>query len=220
MKNKKLQLRLFSKTSILFVVLGLSLTAHASFNVLETAEILPAGQNRIGFAPQLYLGNGGGLDTSAYLDIPVDRDMNARFELASGTTDFWASGALKWVPYPDYEKQPAIGVKAQFMVMRDNNSNFYNTQITPLVSKKYQSKIGQIIPYAGLPMTLVYNTSTNNFIMTKLCIGSEWTNRPDFQTGIELGIDLYNGSTSDTYTASTLSVYFNFQFDEKIGFKK
>lgn len=194
--------------------------AHALFGALETAELLSEGQYRVGLAPQLYLGNGGGVDGSAFLDIPVRTDMNSRFEIGTGVTDFWASASLKWVPYPDFEKQPAIGVRGQFIYLRERDINFYNTQIMPLISKKYNSQYGQIIPYAGLPFTLIYEKNTNNFVITKLCLGSEWTIKNDFQAGAELALDLYNGSTQYAYTASTLSVFFNFQFDETIGFKK
>ena len=212
------------KHLVLSFTLTLALTwsplASAFMGVGETAEIIPQGQYRIGFAPQLYMGNGGGVDVGAYLDMNIDTSINSRFELGSGVTQFWASGSLKWVPFPDYERQPAIGGRAVLMYVRDNNQNFFNTQITPIVSKKYDTKIGRMIPYAGLPFTFIYENSVDNFVISKLCFGSEWEVKKDFQTGAELSIDLYNGSTTYGFTATSLTLFFNFQFDEKIGFKK
>ena len=214
-KQLRLTLLFFSLTFIL-----ISKPAKASFGVLETAEILPKGYYRVGLAPQLYLGNGGGLDTSAFLDMNVTSDISSRFELGSGVTDFWASASAKWAPYPDYENQPAMGLRGQFTYLRDNNVSFYNTQITPIISKKYQTSRGLFIPYAGVPFTLIYEKNTNNFMISKLCLGSEWEVTNAFQTGAELSLDLYNGGSAYTFTATTLSVYLNFVFDETIGFKK
>jgi hypothetical protein len=218
MKNN---LRQLSLQLSLMLFLGLfSSSALGAFGLLESAEIIPKGIYRVGLAPQLYLGNGGGVDGSAYLDMNINPDTNTRFEIGTGVTDFWAAASAKWVPFPDYEKQPAIGFRGKLIYMREQNTNLYNTQITPIFSKKYNTEHGLFIPYAGIPMTFIYEKSTNNFMITKLCVGSEWVTNSTFQTGGELSVDLYNGGSAYTFTATALSVYFNFQFDETMGFKK
>jgi hypothetical protein len=205
---------------VFFALISLSQKSNAAFGLLETAEIIPSGIYRVGVAPQLYLGNGGGLDTSAYLDMFVTDSVNSRFEIGSGVSDFWAAASAKWVPYPDYQNQPAMGVRGKLIYMRDADTNFYDTQISPVISKRYVTDKGTFIPYAGLPITYIFEKSTSNFTISKLCFGTEWVSNSAFQAGAELALDLYNGGSAYTYTASTLSLFFNFQFDERIGFKK
>ena len=218
-KHLSFSIRIFV-VSALFGIGFLSSKSFAAFGLLETAEIIPQGVYRVGFAPELYMGNGGGIDTSAFLDLYTGPSLNSRFEIGSGVTDFWAAASAKWVPYPDYGNQPAIGLRGKFIYLREADINFYNTQIAPIFSKRYTTDRGVFIPYAGLPMTFIYEKSSNNFTISKLCFGTEWESSRAFQAGAELAIDLYNGSSAYAYTASTISVFFNFQFDEKIGFKK
>jgi len=205
----------------IFVITSfLSSPVFAAFGLLETAEIIPAGVYRVGAAPQLYLGNGGGVDDSAFLDFNVGESINSRLEIGSGVSDFWASAAAKFVPYPDYQNQPAMGIRGKVIYMRESDTNFYNTQIAPIFSKKYSSERGEFISYAGLLISFIFENSSNNFTISKLCLGSEWVLNPAAHAGVELAMDLYNGGSTYTYTASTLSLFFNFQFDERIGFKK
>jgi hypothetical protein len=150
----------------------------------------------------------------------VTDSVNSRFEIGSGVSDFWAAASAKWVPYPDYQNQPAMGVRGKLIYMRDADTNFYDTQISPVISKRYVTDKGTFIPYAGLPITYIFEKSTSNFTISKLCFGTEWVSNSAFQAGAELALDLYNGGSAYTYTASTLSLFFNFQFDERIGFKK
>lgn len=212
-----------SKFFCLFAILFcLGLPARAFLGVHETAEILPPGQYRVGLIPQFYIGQkskefysgtGGGSDHGAFLDMWVDRDINARLMIGTGSTDFWASGSVKWAPYPDFENQPAIGLRGRLIYVREASSNFYNTQITPIISKKYQLESALLIPYVGVPVTFIYEKSSHNYTALQLAAGSEWVIQKDFQAGAELGLDLAN-------TTTTLSIYLNFEFDETKGFKK
>ena len=199
---------IFISASLLF-----SLPAKAFLGVNETAEVLSSGQYRVGYIPQNYLGNGGGLEHGAFLDMPIDRDINSRIELGFGVTDFWAAGSIKWVPIPDFQKQPAMGLRGKIILAREQTNSFFNTQITPMLSKKYQTARGTFIPYAGFPITFIYENSTNNTNTTQMCFGTEWVVSPKFQMGGELDISV-SGDTN------MLSLYFSFQFDERIGFKK
>lgn len=196
------------------------LKTFAVYGLSETADIIPAGHYRFGASPQMYLGNGGGADAAAYLDMNLGADLNARAEVGSGSTDFWGGGSVKWSPYPDYENQPAIAFRGKVFYMRDSDINLYNFQAAAIISKKYETAEGVFVPFAGIPLTYVYEKNSNTFTVSRLCFGSEWIVTPDFQAGTELGIDLSSRGSNFSSTATTLALYFNFQFDEKIGFKK
>lgn len=188
--------------------------AFAFLELNETAELIPNdGRYRVGFFPQLYLDNGGGTNFGAFLDMHVNEEMNSRFTVGGGATDFWASGSLKWVPYPDYQDQPALGFRGSFTYAYDSNRSSYNTQITPIVSKLIETRFGKVNPFAGLPVTWVYTNNTTSFTAIQFIAGTEWIQSADFQMGGELEMNMQHSTTA-------ISVYFNFPFDEETGFKK
>jgi hypothetical protein len=203
----------FATTFIVFVTAFLlAQSSFAYLSVNETAELLKKDNYRVGLIPQFYLSNDGGANYGAFIDMYAYNDVNTRFVVGGGETDFWTSASAKWVPFPDYEQQPAIGFRGQFSYARDKNLNFYNFQITPIISKIVDTSIGKLNPYVGIPVTLIYN---NNISTTaaQFAVGTEWVDLEDFQFGGEVDINLTNTTTS-------MSLHFNFPFDENKGFRK
>lgn len=201
-------------TKILIIFVSAFLLAQTSFAYLslsETAELIKKDNYRVGVAPQLLLSNGSGSNVGAFFDIPVEEDVNSRFMIGGGNTDFWTSASVKWVPYPDYEKQPAMGLRGSISYARDENLNFYNFQITPIISKIVDTQWGKMNPYVGLPVTMVY--SEKNTTLMQFVVGSEWIERNDFQVGAELDLNLSN-------TTSAMTLHFNFPFDGTTGFRQ
>jgi hypothetical protein len=200
-------------TLIVFVTAFLlAQSSFAYLSVNETAELIKEDNYRVGLLPQFYLSNGGGSNYGAFFDMYVDNDVNARFVIGGGTTDFWTSASAKWVPFPDYEQQPAIGFRGQFTYARDSNLNFYNFQITPIISKIVDTSIGKLNPYVGIPVTLIYSNSTST-TAAQFAIGTEWIDRQDFQFGGEVDLNLTNTTTS-------ISLHLNFPFDGNTGFRQ
>lgn len=200
------------KAIIIFVsAFLLTQTSFAYLSLSETGELINEGHYRIGVVPQLLLANGGGSDMGVFFDLPVDSDMNSRFMVGGGNTDFWTSASIKWVPYPDYDKQPAIGLRGSFIYARDGNANFYNLQATPILSKMVDSQWGRMIPYIGLPITVVYGTASATLM--QFVVGSEWVERKDFQLGVEFDLNL-------SKTTSALTFHINFPFDGNTGFRQ
>lgn len=201
-------------TKILIIFISaflLSQTSFAYLSLSETAELIKKDNYRVGFAPQLLLGNGSGSNIGAFFDMPVEEDTNSRFTIGGGNTDFWTSASVKWVPYPDYEKQPAMGLRGSITYARDENLNFYNFQVTPIISKIVDTQWGRMNPYVGLPITMVY--SSENRTLMQFVVGSEWIQRKDFQIGAELDLNLSN-------TTSAMTLHFNFPFDGTTGFRQ
>ena len=206
--------KLISQFILLCAFLFIAHPALAFLELNETAELLPDDSiYRVGFFPQLYLENGGGTNFGAFLDMYVDRDTNTRFTLGGGATDFWTSGSLKWVPYPDYGEQPALGFRGSVTYALDNNVSLYSAQATPILSKVFDTKFGKLNPYMGVPVSWIYVNSSRSFTALQFIVGAEWIRDKDFQMGGELEMNMQN-------TTSALSVYVNFPFDERTGFKK
>lgn len=205
---------LFATFAFTFCFLKTRPTQAAYLAVAETAELLRAGDYRVGVAPQLLLTSGNGLNTGAFFDMPISPAINSRFMIGGGNTDFWVSGSAKWVPFPDYGRQPAIGFKGSVSYARDANFNFYNFQLAPIISKIVDTEIGKLNPYVALPVTLIYtdNKATSNSAV-QFAVGTEWVDRKDIQVGTELGLNLSNSNSS-------ITLYFNFPFNAKEGFRK
>lgn len=190
----------------------LSRTSQAYLALNETAELLPDGMFKLGVAPQLKLSDGSGLNVGAYFDTYLTEDLNGRVEIGGGETDFWTSGSVKWVPFPDVGRQPAIGGRMALIYARDEKVNFYDVQIAPIVSKLAATTYGKMIPYVGLPITWV-STKDDSYVATQFAVGAEWFSNRDMHVGAELDLNLNK-------SFSSLSVFVGFPFDQSVGYKK
>lgn len=210
LKKIALILFLFATTFLL------SRPAQAFLALNETAELLPDGYFKLGVAPELKLTNGitdgTGLNVGAYFDTYLTQDTNARFTIGGGKIDFWTSASLKWVPFPDVDRQPAMGGRVALIYARDENVNFYNVQISPIISKLADTTYGKMIPFIGLPVTYV-STKDESFVATQFAIGAEWFSNKTMHVGGELDLNL-----NKSFTAA--SIFLSFPFDQSVGYKK
>lgn len=208
MKNSKTWFLLAS----LVTTFALS-TANGSFLTLsESAEIVPEGNYRLGIAPQLRMSDGGGFNAGFYVDGFLHDAMNWRAMIGGGNTDFFAQGSIKWIPFPDYDRQPAMGGRATLFYARDSEVDFTGLQLAPMLSKNLSTEWGTMTPYVGLPISFI---STKNSTVTalQLALGSELDLEKDRQIGAEFNLNLNDAVTS-------LTVYFTFSFDDSKGYKK
>lgn len=189
--------------------------AHAGYlSILESGEILPENQYQFGVAPQLIVSEGGGGEIGAFVDAPLGDALSFRGMAGVGKIDFYAGGSAKYIPFPDIDNQPAIGVRGAAWYARVNSQNVTTIQVAPLVSRRFDLERGQVIPYAAVPFNITSNKD-RNFTSTQFVIGSEWRN-PDWPLMIlsgELALNL-----SDSYSA--LNFGLAFPFDGKRGFRR
>lgn len=197
---------------IFLLALLLSRSGFAYLAINETAELIPQNNYQLGLAPQLVLSNGSGANVSVFLDVPVNSSTSGRVTMGGGTTDFWVSTSAKWVPYPDYDKQPAIGLRGALIYGRDAQTDIYGIQIAPILGKMVDTRFGKMTPYVAIPITFL-NINKKSTTSAQFDIGTEWSLRRDIQMGAELDVSL-----SDSITA--VSVYFNFPFNADLGFQK
>lgn len=196
----------------------LSSSAMAFQTIGETAELLPEGFYKLGVAPQLIVSDGGGFNIGAFYDMYLTDGVNGRVELGGGKTDFWTTASVKWVPIPDIDRQPAAGLRTAVTVSRDDDANFFNIQIAPIVSKKADTRYGEMVPFVALPITFVssnkdVNSSGKTLTATQFAIGAEWFQDKEVNYGGEFDLNLSNSFTS-------ISAFISFPFDGNIGYKK
>lgn len=209
-KNK--YFKVIQIVSIFAVAFLLSRYSHAFLTINETAEILPENYFRLGVAPQLIVSDGGGFNAGFYADAHIDDDLDGRITAGGGEIDFWTQASLKWVPFPDVEKQPAMGGRVAVIYARDEDRNTTGVQLTPLFSKKADTRYGNMIPYVGLPVTW-FSTSSNSYTATQFTVGAEWFPVEDKHVGVEFNLNLDN-------SLSSVSAYFSFPFEGSTGYKK
>jgi len=204
------QLKNFLILSSLFT----SFAAQASFlSIGESGEILSGKDYQIGFSPQIATSGYSGVNAGAFLDAVWTEDMSSRFMLGVGEVDFYSSGSLKYIPFPDYERQPAMGLRGSFWYGREGSENITVFQIAPMVSKKYKSAdYGTLVPYAawGLNIGSEDGDSENGH---QFFIGTEWKS-PQVENvnfSAELALNLQN-------SVSGINFFVSIPFDNKTGF--
>lgn len=206
------------KTNIKNLLLFLALlstyqTAKAYQTIGETAELLPPNYYLLGLEPQAVISEGGGFNLGAFFDSHVTDAVNGRISIGAGSNDFWVGGSLKWVPIPDVDRQPAIGIRGGLSYSRDEKLNYINAQVTPIVSKKTSTEYGDMIPFVALPITWVKPSSGDSYIASQFALGAEWYSDEFAHIGAEVDINL-------SKSLSSVSAFISFPFDGTTGYKR
>lgn len=196
---------------ILFLLFFTSAISHGFMTVAETANIIPTNTYRVGFEPQVLTNQGGGINATVFLDRGVNESTMGRVYLGAGAQDFTTGASVKYIPFPDVDQQPAMGIRGGARYTRNEGLNFLSVEVAPLLSKKISTEKGDFHPYVAVPFN--YNiTKEKNFVSSQMVFGNEW-NVPEMDrttVGAELGFSL-----SDSY--SYISAYISYPLEQ---FKK
>ncbi|MGZ3775037.1 MAG: hypothetical protein ACXVCY_14200 [Pseudobdellovibrionaceae bacterium] len=199
-----------------YFILGffLSTTAQAYLSIAESGEMVPPGKYQVGVEPQLLLNKGGGANFDVFFDSSINESTSARVQMGAGAIDFNAFASVKWIPFPDVNNQPAMGLRVGAGLARDEQQNILQLQVAPLLSKKYDTEYGLTVPYLAVPFNFL-NSKTENVVATNLVVGSEfhYVDWKEVTLGGELGIDL-----NKSY--SYISIFATFPFESQKGFGK
>lgn len=204
--------------SIALVTLALTLswgaTSSAYLSLAESGEILPMNEYQVGLEPQFLLNNGSGANINAFFDMPFNESTSGRISMGAGKIDFNAFASVKFIPFPDVDNQPAIGVRVGGGYTRVSDQNWLVGQVAPLVSKKVGTDIGTFVPYAAIPFEFV-NKKDENITGSQFVIGSELLHpeTPDLRYGAEVGFEM-------TKSYNYVSVYVSLPFDSAKGIGK
>ena len=80
-------------------------------------------------------------------------DVNVKYFAAGGSSGALGGAFLKWIPFPDYRYQPAMGFSIgggyQFEKLSSHHLKLY---IRPLISKRFIIVDAQLIPYISIPL--------------------------------------------------------------------
>lgn len=165
--------------------------SYAYYTTGESAELVQPGTYQVGIEPQLRLSDGTGFNFNGLIDAPYGKDGSVRATLGFGNTDFYTSLSYKWIPIPDYDRQPAIGGKLEVIYSRTGNNSATALKLHPLISKKYDTAYGVLIPYGSIPLAL-FTTSANSDTSLQLVGGAEFlpAEYKKWKYSAELGVNM------------------------------
>lgn len=201
------------KTILFAATLLSSSSSLAYLTVGESADVTPKGVYKLGVEPQVRLSEGSGANLSVFVDSGIQEDLSWRVSLGTGETDLSANASIKWVPYPDFEKQPAIGIRGDFGLGREASETFTTVRVGPVISKQMPTDEVLFTPYLAVPMgMLAFQGKSETF--AQLALGSD-IHVNDWKAGmfnVELGANLNRAF-------SYISLNFVYLMNEGEGFK-
>lgn len=199
---------MFFRIKPIFVSLSMLLLTSSSFGfwtVQESNEMTPQGKYKVGAEPQYRTSDGSGFNFTGFFDKSFSDALSARALIGTGENDFVAGASIKWVPFPDFDKQPALGLKVGGYLWKEASESFTTLRVEPIISKKFESSFGQLTPYAAIPV--MFN-SGNNFNKTSLqfAVGSELrhSEADNMTFGLEVAA---NAKDAFSYVAGFVTIY-------------
>lgn len=150
------------KNLITLAFVLISSQAHAYYDVLDTGKIVPSGKYRAIVGPQfITTGENDGTNFSGIFDAGIGESTTLRGFAGFGNDELFYTGALvKYVPFPDFENQPALGFIGGVVFARETVGNekeeVLSLRFGPIASKDFETEIGLITPYASLPLNVAF----------------------------------------------------------------
>ena len=178
-------------STLIACVLLAAPTVHAYYTVQDTGELLSEKEKQVGGELQFATTGNSGINLIGHFDMGFDKESNLRFEAGTGVTTAVVGAFFKWVPFPDFENQPAIGFSFGAHYARYEQANEIAARFIPLASKKFDTTKGLFTPYVALPVSMS-NYDNTSFHPVQFVIGSRYKH-PDFDTfdfNAELGFSV------------------------------
>jgi len=189
--------------------------AQAYYTVMDNAEVLPKGVYKATGELQ-FITDRGGMNLASRFDAGVSEEIGLRGLFGFGTTDIFFGGLVKWIPFPDIDGQPAIGMNAGLLYARDDENRDLTIRLEPLVSKEFELGNFWLTPYASLPVGIRVRNSDvakdSTDLTFQIAAGSQlqvekWKN---LQFMAEIGFDI---DKAYSYVSGSVVYY----FDEEKG---
>lgn len=196
--------------SLIFPVMSLA----NYLTIGESGEVIQPGTYRLGGSLQTYSAGNGGLNVGGFLDAGWKEDLSSRFLFGVGSVEYQMGASLKYIPFPDYGNQPALGIRSAIWLSRFDEISVTTLQFAPMASKKIDINKGKLTSYVALPINIVA-MKNQNVTATQFTVGAEYEH-PEVQDvffAAELQINL---NKSD----SGLAFFASIPFDNSSGFKR
>lgn len=197
--QRGIMLHFKSNKNFLFAILSLLVVgtffstrpAQAFMALSESGEMIKNSDYQIGIAPQFLLNDERGANVTAFADYLFNDSTSFRAHLGAGTVDFHSGVSAKFIPFPDIDQQPAMGVRGGVFFVRDSSESNLAFQLAPLASKKVETEYGLFTPYSSIAFSYI-NWREKKKTGTQFILGTEFTQyeNTSLKFGSELGISL------------------------------
>ena len=148
---------------------------------MDTGELVKKGEYRALGEGQILFDEPKGFNLNGRFATGFDDESEIQFEAGVGSVDYYLGAFYKWIPFPDTDEQPAIGGRAGVTFADFNDNSVYGFNVTPMISKRFGTGIGDFTPYSGVEMGLQKNVNDTFFSMQAV-LGVEWSpNEWDFR---------------------------------------
>ncbi|NQZ00532.1 MAG: hypothetical protein HRT45_07670 [Bdellovibrionales bacterium] len=203
------------KTLALVCSITSAASAFAFYSTVDDGYILKEGQYRVTGTGQMITSEGAGGNATGRFTHPWNDEIQIEALAGFGDVDFQAGAFAKWVPIPDYENQPAIGVKIGALYGTVESLSEVSFRVHPLISKAFESDIGTFTPYGSIPIGMRFYDSKID-IPTQLVAGSFYKH-PELSSvsfALELGFEL-----NKAFNYVTLGVVLDIDEAEGVTFR-
>ena len=161
----------------IYLILISVLLSPSAFSVIpfvDTGKLLRGGEIDISAHTIIHQKEETGFNVMLALDhAHWSKDsLNMRYFLGGGTTLLHGGAFLKWVPFPDYKWQPAIGISNGIEYHFSGvKTHFVKLHIRPFISKEFNTPIGVFTPYLASPVSIDIKNFTQVQIPVRLAFG-------------------------------------------------
>lgn len=192
-------------------LLTLCQPGSAYFSLMDTGEIKEKGEHKVLGEAQVLFDSPDGMNLNGRYSTGLTEESELQIEAGVGSIDYYLAAFWKWVPFPDTFDQPAIGLRSGLTFADVRNYSTYGFNITPFISKMFETGIGAISPFGGLQFGLQRNTF-ESFSSMQAVIGVEWQpnewdfrDLKDFRFLAEYGVEI-----DDSFSYISLGAAYNF----------
>ncbi len=146
--------KLYKILLLSFVCYSIPATALTPF--ADSGKLLRPGKNEFSAHTQIISQKEEGTDFNFFMQMDESflkrRDLNIRYFAGIGESGFLTGSFLKWVPFPDYQYQPAIGggIGLSYNLL-NTRTHYFSLHLRPLISKEFGTAVGKFIPYLAFP---------------------------------------------------------------------
>lgn len=165
---------------ILLATLTVSLNSYGYLSLMTTGDVTPQNNFRLLGYLEAAFDTYDGVNVNARGIYGLAEDLEVDIEVGVGEFDVMLGAFLKWVPIPDYDNQPAVGVRAGLSYIDTDKTSQTSVVAMPFVSKAINTDHGRITPYGGVPFGINSNSRDTDFT-ARLALGAEYIH-PDYQT--------------------------------------
>lgn len=200
---------------ILSILVVYSCVSNAKFSTFDTADILRKDEMRLGAETQIVFSRDPGVNVIGHFDVPTSADSELKFLMGTGKTSFQVGSFFKFVPFPDFERQPGIGGMFGVIVTSQDGKAGIHFRLHPLVSKRFETEnIGTFTPYTSIPFGISAEKGTT-YYPVNFVLGTTWLpqNMKHLNVVGEMGVELQS-----SFTYFSLGVSLPFDTTEGLSF--